>query len=605
MIFNVEKTAEQYENVTLFGNGDVGLLDTVNKKFEEIFKLYKEMKALDWDELEFDFSQCLVDFEKAPKDVTEMMIKTIMWQWESDSVASQCPVVIIAPYEPCTELWEAELRINDNESVHANTYSEIVRMGFPVPQDVLRNMLQKTEAHKRLDVVGTTLKEIKQNSIMLAMDKEFHGRVVREDDYLQDMILFYFTMLCLERVQFMDSFGTTFIIAQSGWYQAVGQAVKKICQDEFEVHSEYRKEVLNQLISTDKGKVVFEQLKPKLVNILEEVVDSEIRWTVEDLFENDKKSLVGTNSKLMTQWCLFNAKAVANSFGLKTKYTFPKTNPMPILEDWINMNKQQSAPQEADNPAYKVNAVEVDDEDATLTFVGEKPDAGDQGNGLVLLGLDSGDGRCDTLLLLRVIAARHGGGRFLFGRDAERLKGIACGRGRGVQPGGVLPDSVRACNACVLSENPSDERQDFARRRVRWENGRLRGSVGEDGHPPAGLNELRKLSLQEGTKQEQGKQTVVDGEGKQGDRVRVVHPTNARHRADDRGIGTADKLGRPERAEIPAARSPQELGSGGDDLGDGGKVHEDGGDGDLLRAHAALSVSPAFSTSILMHVSSR
>lgn len=27
------------------------------------------------------------------------------------------------------------------------------------------------------------------------------------------------------------------------------------------------------------------------------------------------------------------------------------------------MNKQQSAPQEADNPAYKVNAVEVDDED--------------------------------------------------------------------------------------------------------------------------------------------------------------------------------------------------------------------------------------------------
>src|SRR5699024_6166079 len=125
------------------------LLDTVNKKFETIFKLYKEMKALEWDELEFDFSQCLVDFEKAPSDVTEMMVKTIMWQWESDSVASQCHAVLIAPYEPCTELWEAELRINDNESVHANTFSEIVRMGFPVPQDVLRKMLQHNEAHRR------------------------------------------------------------------------------------------------------------------------------------------------------------------------------------------------------------------------------------------------------------------------------------------------------------------------------------------------------------------------------------------------------------------------------------------------------------------------
>ena len=362
MIFNVDKTAEQYESVTLFGNGDVGLLDTVNKKFDNIFKLYKELKALDWDELEFDFSQCLVDFDKAPKDVTEMMVKTIMWQWESDSVASQCPAVLIAPYEPCTELWETELRVNDNESIHANTYSEIVRMGFPVPQDVLRQMLQHNEAHRRLSVVGMELKKLKRKSIILAQKKEFEGYVPTEYEICEDMILFYFIMFCLERVQFMDSFGTTFIIAQSGWYQAIGQAVKKICQDEFEVHSEYRKEVLLELISTPLGKEVFEKLKPTLVKILEEVVDSEIRWTVEDLFENDTKSLVGTNSKLMTQWCLFNAKAVATTFGLKTKYTFPKSNPMPVLEDWINMNKQQTAPQEADNPAYKVNAVEIDDE---------------------------------------------------------------------------------------------------------------------------------------------------------------------------------------------------------------------------------------------------
>ena len=46
MIFNVDKTAEQYEDVKLFGNGDVGLLDTVNKRFPKIFDLYKEMKQI-------------------------------------------------------------------------------------------------------------------------------------------------------------------------------------------------------------------------------------------------------------------------------------------------------------------------------------------------------------------------------------------------------------------------------------------------------------------------------------------------------------------------------------------------------------------------------
>lgn len=363
MIFNVDKTAEQYENVTLFGNGDVGLLDTVNKRFEKIWSLYKEMKQLDWDEQEFDFSQCLIDFEKAPLDVTEMMVKTIMWQWESDSVASQCPAVLIAPYEPCTELWETELRINDNESVHGNAYSETVRMGFPVPKEVLQKMLDHNEAHRRLSVVGSELKQLKRKSVLLAYKKEFEDYKLTQEQIDEDMILFYFIMFCLERVQFMDSFGVTFIIAQSGWYQAIGQSVKKICQDEYEVHSEYRKEVLLELISTPTGKEVFERLKPRLTKILEEVVDSEIRWTVEDLFEHDTKSLVGTNSDLMVKWCLFNAKAVANTFNLKTKYTFPKSNPIPILEDWINMNKQQSAPQEIDNPAYKVNAVEIDDED--------------------------------------------------------------------------------------------------------------------------------------------------------------------------------------------------------------------------------------------------
>lgn len=361
LIFNVDKTAEQYEDVKLFGNGDVGLLDTINKNFPKIWSLYKEMKALDWDEFEFDFSQCLVDFEKAPEDVTEMMVKTIMWQWESDSVAGQCPAVLIAPYEPCTELWEAELRINDNESVHANAYSEIVRMGFPVPKEVLRQMLSHNEAHRRLNVVGRELKELKRKSVVLAYKKEFENYTPTDEEICEDMMLFYFIMYCLERVQFMDSFGTTFIIAQSGWYQAIGQSVKKICQDEYEVHSELRKEVILKLMSTEIGKRIFEKLKPKMVQILEEVVDSEIRWTVEDLFVNDTKTLVGTNSDLMVKWCLFNAKAVANTLGLKTKFTFPKSNPIPVLEDWINMNKQQSAPQEIDNPAYKVNAVEIDD----------------------------------------------------------------------------------------------------------------------------------------------------------------------------------------------------------------------------------------------------
>lgn len=368
MIFNTAKTAEDYSNVQMIGNGEIGLLDTINRRFHKIWDLYKEMKSLDWDEGEFTFDQCLDDFKKAPKDASEAMIKTILWQWETDSVASQCPLVILAPYQPCTELWECELRVDDNESIHGNTYSEIVRLSFDLPKDILDQLLQKTETYRRLKVIGEALKEVKRSSVRIAYEREFLGIEPSEEKVYHDMILFYFCLWCLERVQFMASFAITFTICMSGWFQAIGMAVKKICQDEFEVHSEFRKEVLKELIKHPVGAKVFAELKPRLESILENVLDCETQWVREDIFDNGNKSLVGTNADLVCAWTLFCAKPIVKELNLNIKHKLPKKNPMPHLEEWIDINKNQSAPQEQDNPAYKVNIVEEDDAGMVFTF---------------------------------------------------------------------------------------------------------------------------------------------------------------------------------------------------------------------------------------------
>ncbi len=49
-MFNKEKTIDQYAEPTLFLGAPMGLVDTIHKHFPEIWKLYKEMKSLDWDE---------------------------------------------------------------------------------------------------------------------------------------------------------------------------------------------------------------------------------------------------------------------------------------------------------------------------------------------------------------------------------------------------------------------------------------------------------------------------------------------------------------------------------------------------------------------------
>lgn len=362
MIFNVDKTAEEYSDARLFGNGNDGevqLLDTINRRFHKIWDLYKEQKNLDWDELEFDHSQTLQDFKRVPKKIADTMIFNIMWQWETDSVAAQVPFALIAPYDPCGEIVAAELRINENEVVHGASYSEIVKMSFDMPKDVLKDMLAQIEPHRRLEVIGKELGALKKRSAALNYYGSTH---FSEKEKTIDMILFYYVMYVLERVQFMISFGVTFTICDTGVFQSIGSTVKKICQDEFEIHCEYRLEVLKQLIASKFGEEAFNEVRPRLINILKEVIQSEINWA-KFLFE-DGQAIVGLNADVLIRWALFNAKAVANNFGFTEEelgFEFPEENPMPHLESWIDMNKTQNANQETTNGAYKVNVVQRND----------------------------------------------------------------------------------------------------------------------------------------------------------------------------------------------------------------------------------------------------
>lgn len=367
-IFNTTKTVEEYNSKNLFLCGEPGLIDTIHKNYPKIWDLYKEMKSLDWSEDEFNYSKCFLDFKTVDKDISDMMLETLMWQWEADSIASRFPLVLISPFQPCTEIVEAEQAIMTNELVHANTYSEIVRMSFENPEEVLKKMLAKSESFGRLELVNQTLEKFQKFSAKAT----YAGLdAFSEEQIYAQLLLFYFTLLLLERIQFMASFAITFTIVKTGPFQPIGQSVKKIAQDELEVHSEYRKELITELLKIDKSKFdgqIFANVRSELSALFNEVIKSEMNWT-DHLFEG--RSLIGTNKELMKEWVLFNAKDVSRFIGFtkeEAPWHFPRNNPMPYLEDWFNMNAGQSAPQEQDVAAYKVKVVTRDDEDETFDF---------------------------------------------------------------------------------------------------------------------------------------------------------------------------------------------------------------------------------------------
>lgn len=358
-IFNSEKTLAEYkEKQPLFFGPKPGLFDTVNKHYPDLWDIYKEMKSLDWDELEFDFQQCNTDFKSCPKSIYEMMIRTLAWQWEADSTAARSVLPLVAPFVTDTTLWTAWQRISDNESVHAATYSEIVRMSFDDPSQVMESVLSVKESLVRLDGVKKVFDTLHDVSHKYAL-----GMVDKETAY-DAVFMTMCALLVLERVQFMASFSITFTICSTNWFQAIGTAVQKIAQDELEVHAKFDKAVLKHMLATQEGKDAFARLKPQIHALIDEVVEGECIWT-DDLF-SDGRALVGTNAQIVKNFVLFNARDVYTFFGLKSEHKFPVKNPMPHIEDWINIGNKQTAPQEADNNQYKVGVVIRDDSGASF-----------------------------------------------------------------------------------------------------------------------------------------------------------------------------------------------------------------------------------------------
>lgn len=356
-IFNTKKS--DYKNTSLFLGEEPGLFDTVNKQYPVIWKLYKTMKSLDWDEVEFDYSSCKAEFQSLPNGKVQKMLKSLAWQWEADSVASRAIAHIVSLFNPCSELWAAWQRISDNEVVHASTYSEIVRTGTP-GREVLEEILNITEAMQRLSVVGRELHAIRKRGLEFAL-----GLVENDQETYNAIFLFTFVMLCMERIQFMASFAVTFALAEENKFMPIGKAVQKIAQDEYEVHVDLDKAVLQHELTTERGQIAYQMLKPKMEAILNEVIQCELDF-IPFVFaegETGEDGLEHLDMKKLENWVLFGATNVARPLKLEMAYRQVETNPLHYMTGWMNMSDNQASPQEEANGQYKVNIMKRDDDD--------------------------------------------------------------------------------------------------------------------------------------------------------------------------------------------------------------------------------------------------
>lgn len=353
-IFNTKKT--DYEKPSLLlGSQELGLFDTVNKSYPEVWKLYKTMKSLDWDELEFNYSSCNLMFKNCPEHIADKMIKTLAFQWEADSVAAKTYYAVMAPFITAPELNAAWQRVSDNENIHAATYSEIVRMSFDNPRDVLKDVLSVSESIQRLSTASKIFSEGYKASHEYAL-----GLRGNNQDTYNKAFMMVVAQWMLEAIQFMSSFAITFSICDTGIFQPIGKAVQKIAQDEFEVHVVLNREVVKHELTTSRGKKALSQNKQTIERLFDEIIDSEFAWN-HYLF-SDGEELVGINEKFCNDWTLYCSRDIHKTLGVETSHKPVLRNPLKFMNNWLDISKTQPAPQEQDNAQYKVGRTRRNDE---------------------------------------------------------------------------------------------------------------------------------------------------------------------------------------------------------------------------------------------------
>lgn len=364
-IFNLAKT--DYQTPSLFLGQPAGLFDTVNKQHPEIWANYKTMKSLDWDEVEFDYSSCNVEFKTLPKAKVQMMIKTLAYQWEADSVASRSISHIVSLFDPCPELWAAWQRVSDNEVVHAATYSEIVRSSFDNPREVLDQILGMTEAARRLVTVASEMSRTRTRGLQYQL-----GLVPNDQETYNAIFMFAFVMLVLERLQFMASFAVTFALGHEDLFMPICKAVQKIAQDEYEVHTGLDFDVLFHEMKTERGQIAYNQLRPRMNAVLNECIQVELDNAVYVFTDDDTGEINECLKYLPLQglkdYVLFNATFIARSMRLDMDYPQIERLPLHYMKTWMDIGDTQPSPQEQSNGQYKVNIMKRDDDDIAFAI---------------------------------------------------------------------------------------------------------------------------------------------------------------------------------------------------------------------------------------------
>lgn len=338
----------------VFLGEDLGFHDAINVTYPKIEKIFKKQRSSFWIEDEYSFEQDRIDLAEAPVHERDVMINNLLAQWLMDSVASRSIIEIFGPFVSNSEVHDWFMWQSAFESTHALTYSKIIRNCFVDANEVIELGKKNLDVFERSKVIGEVFNEAKEASAKYTL-----GMIGKTPESIRDikklLMKAMATLYALEQVSFMSSFAATFALVETGRYQGIGKAVAQILADEM-LHYQGDLFVFEALFEEPEYAEIFQEIKPEIQGVFDEVVAQEFRWNAYNFSEGRK--VLGLNEELgneQVRWC---AKDPYAKLGLKWDEesfgVIPKENPLPYMDTYMDRDLIQNANQEIESNSYRV-----------------------------------------------------------------------------------------------------------------------------------------------------------------------------------------------------------------------------------------------------------
>ncbi|WGH49772.1 ribonucleoside diphosphate reductase subunit beta [Alishewanella phage vB_AspM_Slickus01] len=340
-------------------------------KYPKLSDFTTQQLSFFWRPEEIDCTKDRVDYLKMEEHEKHIFISNIKYQSLLDSVQGRAPLMVLGQIVSLPELETWLTTWQFSETIHEQSYTHILRNVFRDPTPIFDTVLDIPEIISRA-------KSVTKHYDDLYFDICRYNAGLEVDLYQMKVKLFkcLVTIYFLESIRFYASFVSTFSFAKRGVMEGQGKIMQLIARDEY-VHQGSTHYMITRYLGGLDDPEMVEIARNHVQFIIDtgkEVCEQEKMWA-DYLFQYG--STIGLNAAIVKSyqmWLtdqrirdLLCAKVQGKNldFGYTSIYNI-KSNPIPWINEFLESDNVQVAPQETEMSSYLIGQVCADLDDDFL-----------------------------------------------------------------------------------------------------------------------------------------------------------------------------------------------------------------------------------------------